>query len=71
MDLLLNDQGLTQRVKDCKIRACKFLTMLHDKVLFTEKIRRELRNFDGEIILLQNSGNINNLKAMQSGSRAI
>lgn len=45
--------------------------MIKLSVLFTEKIRRQLRNLDGEIILLQNSGNINELKATQSGSRAI
>lgn len=45
--------------------------MIKLSVLFTEKVRRELGNLDEEIILLQNSGNSNDLKATQSGSRAI
>lgn len=42
--------------------------MIKLSLLFTENIRRELWNLDGEIILLQNSGSIIDLRATQEQS---
>lgn len=48
--------------------------MIRDKVIsliYCIDNERELRNLDGEVIILKNFGNINDLKAMQQERRAI